>query len=252
MIKSNLFRVNIKVLPQHIIVASGLKQCTTLVCDENILYILRYILAYIHNVKMKHFGSTSRISGDGKYHIDQNIVRPVTVSKRPELIRSESENLEYLNIPRAHRTVSLGNLLNEAVEAGIVSSQQRSFTKLSDPSNSSDPTETVIFIKSCCLNHENTYGETNTQEKGKTETISDSRSKYINAPYSAKDYSSTKIHSSTEIRVDTENNVSHQKRQRARKKQNKSKQQKVRTYHLLNIMNIFLLSFHFWDSEKYI
>ena len=53
MIRSNLFRVNIKVLPQHIIVASGFKQCTTLVCDENVLYILRYNLAYIHNVKMK-------------------------------------------------------------------------------------------------------------------------------------------------------------------------------------------------------
>ena len=54
MIRSNLFRVNIKVLPQHIIVASGFKQCTTLVCDKNILYILRYNLAYIHNVKWKH------------------------------------------------------------------------------------------------------------------------------------------------------------------------------------------------------
>lgn len=40
-----------KVLPQHIIVASGFKQCTTtIVCDENILYILRYNLAYIHDV----------------------------------------------------------------------------------------------------------------------------------------------------------------------------------------------------------
>ena len=53
MIRSNLFRVNIKVLPQHIIVASGFKQCTTLVCGKNVLYILRYNLAYIHNVKMK-------------------------------------------------------------------------------------------------------------------------------------------------------------------------------------------------------
>ena len=52
MIRSNLFRVNIKVLPQHIIVASGFIQCTTLVCDENILCILRYNIAYIHNVKM--------------------------------------------------------------------------------------------------------------------------------------------------------------------------------------------------------
>ena len=53
MIRSNLFRVNIKVLAQHIIVASRFKQGTTLVCDENILYILRCNLAYIHNAKMK-------------------------------------------------------------------------------------------------------------------------------------------------------------------------------------------------------
>ena len=53
MIRSNLFRVNIKVLPQHIIVASRFKQCTTLVCDENILYIIKYDLAYMHDVKMK-------------------------------------------------------------------------------------------------------------------------------------------------------------------------------------------------------
>ena len=151
-------------------------------------------------------------------------------SKRPELVRSESENLEYSTLTRTHRTVSLSNLLNAAAEAGQISSQ-RSFTKLTDPLNASEARDTVIFIKSCCMNHENNVNRINTEEirNEKTEIISESQLKDLSKLITEEKYSSTKIHSSSEIVAQTENCVSHKKRQRTKKKHHASKQRKVGT-----------------------
>ena len=186
---------------------------------------------------------SSQNFGHGNCHSRQNIRAPIIVSKQPELLRSESEHLEYSALTGPHRTVSLGNLLNSAAEAGHISSH-KSFTKLSDPLNSSEGGETVIFIKSCCFNHESKNNRMTMEDKPKEtkELLSESQSKLTNMPHLSKvnteeNYSSIKMHSGSEIMTRTENCFSNKKRQRSKKKRHSSKQRKVGTHDLRQNIN---------------
>ena len=159
----------------------------------------------------------------------QDLLHPVIVERRPELIRSESENLEYSAKTRTHRYVSLSSLLNKAFEAGQISSKQ-SFTKLSDPINPTATKDAVIFIKTCCKNHEKTDSKMNTEEAliNKCKIISESQSPSKLSTSNKEEHSSSpNIQSNLEILAQTELSLSHKKRQKTKRKSHASKQRKV-------------------------
>ena len=172
----------------------------------------------------------------------QNLLQPVVLSKRPQLVRSESENLEVSTNTRKYKTASLSNLLSTAAEAGQISSQQ-SILKLSDPLNSSDARDTVIFIKKCCLNHEkdkhqinNPIIENTVSHSASMLSVSQQKEGYkMESSLSSKEHhtSSENIHLRSELLARTEDVVSYKKRLRAKKKHRASKQQKVGLFLIL-------------------
>ena len=161
----------------------------------------------------------------------QNLLQPVITSKRPEIVRSESENLEYSNTTRNNRSVSLSNLLSEAAEAGQIS-PRKSYIKLSnDHLNSSEAKDTVIFIKGCCKNHRTEENKTNSGDERLSKSgivVSDSK---INVKESStnREHNSSYTNMHGEILVNAEEAASYKKRLRAKKKQKSSKKKKVST-----------------------
>jgi len=153
----------------------------------------------------------------------QNLLQPVITSKRPELVRSESENLEYATKTGNHKSVSLSNLLSKAAEAGQISSRQSYIKFPTDPLNSSEARDTVIFIKGCCKNHQTNGNQTNAEEERLSKNgivVSDSN---INVNNSA---SNREHNMHAEILLNAEDTVSYKKRLREKKKHKSSKQRK--------------------------
>ena len=164
-------------------------------------------------------------------------MQPVITSKRPQLVRSESENLEYSSKINSHKSVSLSNLLSKAADAGQFSSRQ-SYTKLVGPSDTSDktPTDTVIFIKSCCMNHDGTNEDANTTKLKRTNeknnVVSESQLEVANATVSSQlikeqNISHKNAHQQSKMIISNEELLSYKKSQRTKKKSRKSKQKQV-------------------------
>merc|ERR1712226_350982 len=61
--------------------------------------------------------------------------------------------MDYSNKMRDQKSVSLSSLLCKVAASGQLSPGQ-SFVKLKDQDGSSEGKDTVIFIKTCCMKHE--------------------------------------------------------------------------------------------------
>ena len=157
----------------------------------------------------------------------------MTKSKRPLLVRSESENLEYSTKLKNHRPVSLTNLINNAADAKQLS-QGQSFRKLASDNSVGMPADTVIFIKSCCKNHGGTSKETiqegRLEDNG--EMIYESQEQSVDAIESTQltkeyDLSYKNFQHHLKVAANTEELISYKKRQKTKKKYRKSKQKQV-------------------------
>ena len=157
----------------------------------------------------------------------------MTKSKRPLLVRSESENLEYSTNIKNHRPVSLTNLINNAADAKQLS-QGQSFRKLASDSSVGTPADTVIFIKSCCKNHGGTSKKTiqGGQLEHNGEIISESQEQLVDAIGSTRstkeyDLSYKNFQRQLKLATNTEELISYKKRQKTKNKHRKSKQKQV-------------------------
>ena len=168
------------------------------------------------------------------HNVDTNtILQPVTKSKRHLLVRSESENLEYRTKIKNHRPVSLTTLINNAADEKQLS-QGQSFRKLASDNSVGMPSDTVIFIKSCCKNHGGTSKET-IQEgllEDNGEMIYESQEQSVDAIGSTQltkeyDLSYKNFQHHLKVAANTEELILYKKRQKTKKKHRKSKQKQV-------------------------
>ena len=157
----------------------------------------------------------------------------MTKSKRPLLVRSESENLEYRTKIKNHRPVSLTTLINNAADERQLS-QGQSFRKLASDNSAGMPADTVIFIKSCCKKHGGTSKETIQEGRldDNGEMIYESQEPSVDAIGSTqltKEYglSYKNFQHHLKVAANTKELISYKKQQKTKKKHRKSKQKQV-------------------------
>ena len=157
----------------------------------------------------------------------------MTKSKRPELVRSESENLEYSAKLKNDRSVSLSNLLSKAMDSKQLTSRQ-SYAKFTSDTSDGPPQDTVIFIKSCCVNHDGS-NEDDIKERrqdDKDKTALESQSTVVETMEASQlinehNLSHKNLQQHLKMISTSEELISYKKRQKSKKKHRKSKQKQV-------------------------
>ena len=162
-----------------------------------------------------------------------NVLRPEPNDKKRNLVRSESENMDYSNKIRDQKSVSLSSLLCKAAESGQLSPGQ-SFVKLKDQNGSSDGKDTVIFIKTCCMKHEDDRSKlikneiANKTENANTGSLlldANTQQAFISEAF--KKSTSENRHSKSVGIAETQDSKTHTKHHRSKKKHKSSRQKKV-------------------------
>ena len=156
----------------------------------------------------------------------------MTKSKRPELVRSESENLEYSAKLKNDRSVSLSNLLSKAMDSKQLTSRQ-SYAKFTSDTSDGPPQDTVIFIKSCCVNHDENEDEIKERRQvDKDKTALESQSTVVETMEASQlinehNLSHKNMQKHLKMISTSEELISYKKRQKSKKKHRKSKQKQV-------------------------
>ena len=177
---------------------------------------------------------SSRGSICGSFHKQYPYgLRPEPNDRKRNLVRSESENMDYSSKIRDQKSVSLSSLLCKVAESGQLSPGQ-SFVKLKDQNCSSEGKDTVIFIKSCCMKHEDNKSKlTKNEMVNKTENANtgslllDANTKQAFISEAFKKSTSENRHSKSVGIAETQDSKTHTKHHKSKKKHKSSRQKKV-------------------------
>ena len=160
-------------------------------------------------------------------------LRPEPNDRKRNLVRSESENMDYSSKIRDQKSVSLSSLLCKVAESGQLSPGQ-SYFKLKDQDGSSEGKDTIIFIKSCCMKHEDNKSKlTKNEMVNKTENVNtgslllDANTKQAFISEAFKKSTSENRHSKSVGIAETQDSKTHTSHRRSKKKQKSSRQKKV-------------------------
>ena len=138
--------------------------------------------------------------------------------------------MDYSNKIRDQKSVSLSSLLCKVAESGQLSPEQ-SYVKLN---GSSEGKDTVIFIKTCCMKHEDDKSKlTKNEMVNKTENTN-SRSVLLNVntkqAFISEEFeksTSENQHSKSVGIAETQDSKTHTNHRRSKKKHKSSRQKKV-------------------------
>ena len=177
---------------------------------------------------------SSRGSICGSFHKQYPYgLRPEPNDRKRNFVRSESENMDYSNKIRDQKSVSLSSLLCKVAASGQLSPRQSS-VKLKDQNGSSDGKDTIIFIKTCCMKHEDDKSKLIEKEiSNKTENANtgplllDANEKQAFISEAFRKSTSENRHSKSVGIAETQDSKTHTKHRRSKKKHKSSRQKKV-------------------------
>ena len=177
---------------------------------------------------------SSRGSICGSFHKQYPYgLRPEPNDRKSNLVRSESENMGYSSKIRDQKSVSLSSLLCKVAESGQLSPGQ-SYVKLKDHNVSSEGKDTVIFIKTCCMKHEDDKSKLIENEiANKTENANpgslliDANTKQAFISEAFEKLTSENRHSNSIGIAESQVSKTHTKHHRSKKKHKSSRQKKV-------------------------
>ena len=141
--------------------------------------------------------------------------------------------MDYSNKIRDQKSVSLSSLLCKAAESGQLSPGQ-SYVKLNGHNGSSEGKDTVIFIKTCCMKHEDDKDKliknetaNNTENTNTGSLLLDANTKQAFISEAFDKSTSENRHSKSVGIAETQDSKTHTKHHRSKKKHKSSKQKKV-------------------------